>query len=131
MAKTLLQIVMQISAKQLISDQNDKGHCENQVIRTPSGINRVNSFIKQIHFNVALDALCFPDVFYFFSYGKSGRTIQVYFLISTTDFISEGRGVGYVTQCFIILTLISGLLSIKDVAGIPPLLAPKLKIVTE
>ena len=38
MAKTLLQIDMKIPAQQLISDQNDRVHHENQVIRTPSGI---------------------------------------------------------------------------------------------
>ena len=39
----------------------------------------------------------YPDVFYIFSFGESGRTNQVYFLIPITEFISEGRGVGYVT----------------------------------
>ena len=38
MAKSLLQIVMKITAQQLISDQNDGVHRENQVIRTPSGM---------------------------------------------------------------------------------------------
>ena len=38
MAKTLLQIVMKISAQQLISDQNDKVYRENQVIRTSFGM---------------------------------------------------------------------------------------------
>ena len=32
-------------------------------------------------------------MFYFFSFGKSGRTNQVYFLKPITDFISKVRGV--------------------------------------
>ena len=64
MTKTLLQIVMKISAKQLISDQNDTVHHENQVIRTPSDNNVIIWLTPSTHplhyviFEWSLTQLC-------------------------------------------------------------------------